>query len=253
MIEYIERSQRQNASASIKPGGKHGRFGECRPAPPLPFHLRRTSLTADGSPPRAAEFGVRPRDRRRSPGGEAAQDIDLAVKAARGPEEACGRRSSRSSAARWWAPGRSPQHLVELAEIEAATEAGQRRQGLNLPFGCDLRYGRLVDQITGQHSICAGRLARLFDAQGGVVGQMSRELPALMAVEDRAALARAAHRVEACRADAARALRLGVGHGGGLPARVLNIVTGDGVPGAALAAHPDVDKVVPPARPRSAS
>ncbi len=146
------------------------------------------------------------------------------------------------------------QHADELAELEALDNGKPIRdaRSVDLPFGCELlRYmGGWSTKITGQSipiSAPGDWHAYSIREPVGVVGQIIPwNFPLLMAVWKIApALATGCTIVlKPAEQTPLSALRLGeLALEAGIPPGVLNVVTGDGSAGAALAAHPDVDKV----------
>jgi phenylacetaldehyde dehydrogenase len=145
-------------------------------------------------------------------------------------------------------------HADELAELEALDNGKPVRdaRAVDLPFGAELlRYmAGWSTKITGQSipiSAPGDWHAYSMREPVGVVGQIIPwNFPLLMAVWKIApALATGCAIVlKPAEQTPLSALRLGeLVMEAGFPPGVLNIVTGDGVAGAALAAHPDVDKV----------
>ncbi|HEV3493126.1 MAG TPA: aldehyde dehydrogenase family protein [Reyranella sp.] len=185
------------------------------------------------------------------------EDIDLAVKAARKAFEE-GPWSKIKPVERgkmvWRLGDLLEKHLVELAEIESLDNGKpvSDAKAVDLPFGCELlRYmGGWSTKITGQSipiSAPGDWHAYSMREPVGVVGQIIPwNFPLLMAVWKIAPALAAGCTIVLKPAEQTplSALRLGeLVMEAGLPPGVINIVTGDGVPGAALAAHPDVDKV----------
>ncbi|HUC18669.1 MAG TPA: aldehyde dehydrogenase family protein [Acetobacteraceae bacterium] len=145
-------------------------------------------------------------------------------------------------------------HADELAEIESLDNGKPIRdaRGVDLPFGCELlRYmGGWSTKITGQSipiSAPGDWHAYSLREPVGVVGQIIPwNFPLLMAVWKIAPALAAGCTVVLKPAEQTplSAIRLGeLILEAGFPAGVVNIVTGDGTAGAAIAAHPDVDKV----------
>jgi phenylacetaldehyde dehydrogenase len=167
MIEYIDgvTTARMRARRLVsEPGGKHGRFGECR----APWRRRSAfiskphKLLIDGwvAPKGGKSFKVFDP----ATGVQIAQvaeggpeDIDLAVKAARKAFEE-GPWSKIKPVERgkmvWRLGDLLEKHLVELAEIESLDNGKpvSDAKAVDLPFGCELlRYmGGWSTKITGQ-------------------------------------------------------------------------------------------------------
>ena len=186
-----------------------------------------------------------------------AADIDLAVKAARRAFEdsAWSRMKPVERGKMVWRLGDVlERHANELAEIESL-DTGKPvsdAKAVDLPFACELlRYmAGWSTKITGQTipiSAPGDWHAYSMREPVGVVGQIIPwNFPLLMAVWKIApALATGCTIVlKPAEQTPLSAIRLGeLIEEAGFPPGVVNIVTGDGMPGAALAAHPDVDKV----------
>ncbi|HWA79377.1 MAG TPA: aldehyde dehydrogenase family protein [Acetobacteraceae bacterium] len=145
-------------------------------------------------------------------------------------------------------------HADELAEIESLDNGKPIRdaRAVDLPFGCELlRYmGGWSTKITGQSipiSAPGDWHAYSLREPVGVVGQIIPwNFPLLMAVWKIAPALAAGCTIVLKPAEQTplSAIRLGeLIVEAGFPAGVVNIITGDGTAGAAIAAHPDVDKV----------
>jgi phenylacetaldehyde dehydrogenase len=145
-------------------------------------------------------------------------------------------------------------HADELAEIESLDNGKPVRdaRAVDLPFASELlRYmGGWSTKITGQSipiSAPGDWHAYSIREPVGVVGQIIPwNFPLLMAVWKIAPALAAGCTIVLKPAEQTplSAIRLGeLVMEAGFPHGVLNVITGDGVPGAALAAHPDVDKV----------
>lgn len=145
-------------------------------------------------------------------------------------------------------------HADELAELEALDNGKPIRdaRAVDIPFGCELlRYmAGWSTKITGQSipiSAPGDWHAYSIREPVGVVGQIIPwNFPLLMAVWKIAPALAAGCTIVLKPAEQTplSAIRLGeLALEAGLPPGVLNTVTGDGTAGAALAAHPDVDKV----------
>jgi phenylacetaldehyde dehydrogenase len=186
-----------------------------------------------------------------------AEDVDLAVKAARRAFED-GPWSKLTPVARgklvWKLGDVLEAHLEEMAELEALDNGKPIRdaRAVDLPFGCELlRYmGGWSTKITGQSipiSAPGDWHAYSMREPVGVVGQIIPwNFPLLMAVWKIAPALAAGCTIVLKPAEQTplTALRLGeLIMEAGFPPGVVNIVTGDGSAGAAIAAHPDVDKV----------
>jgi phenylacetaldehyde dehydrogenase len=186
-----------------------------------------------------------------------AEDIDLAVKAARRAFED-GPWSKIKPVERgkmvWRLGDILEAHADELAELESLDNGKPIRdaRAVDLPFGAELlRYmGGWSTKINGAHiSISAPGDWHAYSMREpvGVVGQIIPwNFPLLMAVWKIAPALAAGCTIVLKPAEQTplTAIRLGeLITEAGFPPGVVNIVTGDGTPGAALAAHPDVDKV----------
>jgi phenylacetaldehyde dehydrogenase len=186
-----------------------------------------------------------------------AEDVDLAVIAARRAFET-GPWPKMSPVERgklvWRLGDVLEAHADELAEIESLDNGKPVRdaRAVDIPFGCELlRYmGGWSTKITGQSipiSAPGDWHAYSIREPIGVVGQIIPwNFPLLMAVWKIApALAVGCTIVlKPAEQTPLSALRLGeLILEAGFPPGVVNIVTGDGTAGAAVAAHPDVDKV----------
>jgi phenylacetaldehyde dehydrogenase len=145
-------------------------------------------------------------------------------------------------------------HAGELAELESLDNGKpiSDARAVDIPFGCELlRYmGGWSTKITGQSipiSAPGDWHAYSIREPVGVVGQIIPwNFPLLMAVWKIAPALAAGCTIVLKPAEQTplTAIRLGeLIMEAGFPAGVANIVTGDGTAGAALAAHPDVDKV----------
>jgi phenylacetaldehyde dehydrogenase len=186
-----------------------------------------------------------------------AADIDLAVKAARhafedGPWSKL--KPTERGKLVWKLGDVLEAHADELAELESLDNGKPIRdaRSVDLPFGCELlRYmGGWSTKITGQHipiSAPGDWHAYSIREPVGVVGQIIPwNFPLLMAVWKIAPALAAGCTIVLKPAEQTplTAIRLGeLITEAGFPPGVVNIVTGDGTAGAALAAHPDVDKV----------
>jgi phenylacetaldehyde dehydrogenase len=199
-----------------------------------------------------------------STGGQIAQvaeggaaDIDAAVKAARQAFEDSewSRMKPTERGKLVWRLGDVLEaHADELAEIESLDNGKPVHDARNvdLPFSCELlRYmAGWSTKITGQSipiSAPGDWHAYTMREPVGVVGQIIPwNFPLMMAVWKIAPALAAGCTIVLKPAEQTplSAIRLGeLIMAAGFPAGVVNIVTGDGTPGAALAAHPDVDKV----------
>ena len=145
-------------------------------------------------------------------------------------------------------------HADELAELEALDNGKpiHDARAVDLPFACELlRYmGGWSTKITGQSipiSAPGDWHAYSIREPVGVVGQIIPwNFPLLMAVWKIAPALAAGCTIVLKPAEQTplSAIRLGeLMQEAGFPPGVLNVITGDGSAGAALAAHPDVDKV----------
>ncbi len=145
-------------------------------------------------------------------------------------------------------------HADELAELESLDNGKPVRDArtVDLPFGCELlRYmGGWSTKICGQQiPISAPGEWHAYSIREpvGVVGQIIPwNFPLLMAVWKIAPALAAGCTIVLKPAEQTplTAIRLGeLIVEAGFPPGVVNIITGDGTAGAALAAHPDVDKV----------
>jgi phenylacetaldehyde dehydrogenase len=145
-------------------------------------------------------------------------------------------------------------HADELAELESLDNGKpiSDARAVDIPFGCELlRYmGGWSTKITGQSiPISAPGEWHAYSIREpvGVVGQIIPwNFPLLMAVWKIAPALAAGCTIVLKPAEQTplTAIRLGeLIMEAGFPVGVVNIVTGDGTAGAALAAHPDVDKV----------
>ncbi len=186
-----------------------------------------------------------------------AADIDLAVKAARkafddGPWSKI--KPTERGKMVWRLADLLEKNLVELAEIESIDNGKpvSDAKHVDLPFSCELlRYmAGWATKITGQSipiSAPGEWHAYTMREPVGVVGQIIPwNFPLMMAVWKIAPALTAGCTIVLKPAEQTplSALRLGeLILEAGFPPGVVNIVTGDGTPGAALAAHPDVDKV----------
>ncbi|HEY0182582.1 MAG TPA: aldehyde dehydrogenase family protein [Rhodopila sp.] len=186
-----------------------------------------------------------------------AEDIDLAVKAARRAFED-GPWSKMKPVERgkivWKLGDVLEAHADELAELESLDNGKpiSDARAVDVPFGAELlRYmGGWSTKINGQHiSISAPGDWHAYSMREpvGVVGQIIPwNFPLLMAVWKIAPALAAGCTIVLKPAEQTplTAIRLGeLITEAGFPPGVVNVVTGDGTPGAALAAHPDVDKV----------
>ncbi|WP_428493327.1 aldehyde dehydrogenase family protein [Rhodopila sp.] len=186
-----------------------------------------------------------------------AQDVDAAVAAARRAFEA-GPWPKMSPVERgkmvWRLGDVLEANADQLAELEAldngkpVTDA----RAIDIPFGCELlRYmGGWSTKITGQSipiSAPGDWHAYSIREPVGVVGQIVPwNFPLLMAVWKIAPALAAGCTIVLKPAEQTplTAIRLGeLIQQAGFPPGVVNIITGDGSAGAAIAAHPDVDKV----------
>ncbi len=186
-----------------------------------------------------------------------AADVDEAVKAARRAFEdgPWARMKPTERGKLVWKLGDVLEaHADELAELEALDNGKPIRdaRAVDIPFGCELlRYmGGWSTKITGQSipiSAPGDWHAYSIREPVGVVGQVIPwNFPLLMAVWKIAPALAAGCTIVLKPAEQTplSAIRLGeLAQEAGLPPGVLNIVTGDGSAGAAIAAHPDVDKV----------
>jgi phenylacetaldehyde dehydrogenase len=208
------------------------------------FIARRHKLLIDGQ-------WVEPKS------GKTFEDIDLAVKAARRAFES-GPWSKLKPVERgklvWKLGDVLEAHADELAELESLDNGKPIRdaRAVDLPFGCELlRYmGGWSTKITGQQipiSAPGDWHAYSMREPVGVVGQIIPwNFPLLMAVWKVAPALAAGCTIVLKPAEQTplTAIRLGeLIVEAGFPPGVVNVVTGDGTAGAALAAHPDVDKV----------
>jgi phenylacetaldehyde dehydrogenase len=145
-------------------------------------------------------------------------------------------------------------HADELAELESLDNGKPIRdaRAVDIPFGCELlRYmGGWSTKITGQSipiSAPGDWHAYSMREPVGVVGQIIPwNFPLLMAVWKIAPALAAGCTIVLKPAEQTplSSIRLGeLIQEAGFPPGVVNIVTGDGTAGAAIAAHPDVDKV----------
>jgi len=186
-----------------------------------------------------------------------AEDVDLAVAAARRAFEdgPWARMKPTERGKLVWRLGDVLEaHADELAELESLDNGKPIRDARNvdLPFACELlRYmGGWSTKITGQQiPISAPGEWHAYSIREpvGVVGQIIPwNFPLLMAVWKVAPALAAGCTIVLKPAEQTplTAIRLGeLIQDAGFPPGVVNIVTGDGTAGAALAAHPDVDKV----------
>jgi phenylacetaldehyde dehydrogenase len=186
-----------------------------------------------------------------------AEDIDAAVMAARRAFESgpwAKMKPTERGKLVWKLGDVLEAHADELAELESLDNGKPIRDARNvdLPFGCELlRYmGGWSTKITGQSipiSAPGDWHAYSIREPVGVVGQIIPwNFPLLMAIWKIApALACGCTIVlKPAEQTPLTAIRLGeLIMEAGFPPGVVNVVTGDGTPGAALAAHPDVDKV----------
>lgn len=186
-----------------------------------------------------------------------AEDVDLAVQAARRAFEdsAWSRMKPTERGKLVWRLGDVLEaHAEELAELEALDNGKPIRdaRAVDIPFGCELlRYmGGWSTKITGQSipmSAPGDWHAYSIREPLGVVGQIIPwNFPLLMAVWKIAPALAAGCTIILKPAEQTplSAIRLGeLVMEAGFPAGVLNVITGDGSAGAAIAAHPDVDKV----------
>ena len=145
-------------------------------------------------------------------------------------------------------------HADELAELESLDNGKPitDARAVDIPFGCELlRYmGGWSTKITGQSipiSAPGDWHAYSMREPVGVVGQIIPwNFPLLMAVWKIAPALAAGCTIVLKPAEQTplSSIRLGeLIQEAGFPPGVVNIVTGDGTAGAAIAAHPDVDKV----------
>jgi phenylacetaldehyde dehydrogenase len=145
-------------------------------------------------------------------------------------------------------------HADELAELESLDNGKpiSDARAVDIPFGCELlRYmGGWSTKITGESipiSAPGDWHAYSIREPVGVVGQIIPwNFPLLMAVWKIAPALAAGCTIVLKPAEQTplSAIRLGeLVQEAGLPAGVVNVITGDGSAGAAIAAHPDVDKV----------
>jgi phenylacetaldehyde dehydrogenase len=186
-----------------------------------------------------------------------AEDVDAAVKAARRAFEAgpwARMRPTERGRLVWKLGDVLEAHAEELAELEALDNGKPIRdaRAVDLPFGCELlRYmGGWSTKITGQSiplSAPGDWHAYSLREPVGVVGQIIPwNFPLLMAVWKIAPALAAGCTIVLKPAEQTplSAIRLGeLIQEAGFPNGVVNIITGDGTAGAAIAAHPDVDKV----------
>ncbi len=187
----------------------------------------------------------------------AAEDIDAAVAAARRAfEDSPWSRLKPTERGRmvWRLADVLEAHADELAEIESLDNGKpiHDARAVDLPFSCELlRYmAGWSTKITGQSipiSAPGDWHAYSMREPVGVVGQIIPwNFPLMMAVWKIAPALAAGCTIVLKPAEQTplSAIRLGeLMEEAGFPPGVLNVITGDGVPGAALAAHPDVDKV----------
>jgi phenylacetaldehyde dehydrogenase len=142
----------------------------------------------------------------------------------------------------------------EFAELEALDNGKPIRdaRSVDVPFSCELlRYmGGWSTKITGEHipiSAPGDWHAYSMREPVGVVGQIIPwNFPLLMAVWKIAPALAAGCTIVLKPAEQTplSAIRLGeLILEAGFPPGVVNVITGDGTAGAAIAAHPDVDKV----------
>jgi phenylacetaldehyde dehydrogenase len=195
-------------------------------------------------------------------------DVDDAVKAARRAFET-GPWSKTSPQDRskliWKLADLLEKHADEIAQLEALDNGKPIRDARNvdLPGSYEiLRYmAGWATKINGETitvSAPGSWHAYTLREPIGVVGQVIPwNFPLMMAAWKIAPALAAGCTIALKPAEQTplSALRLGqLVQGAGFPDGVVNILTGFGeTAGAALAAHPDVDKVASPARPRSAS
>ena len=186
-----------------------------------------------------------------------AADIDLAVKAARKAfeEGPWGKvKPTERGKIVWRLADLLEKHATELAEIESIDNGKPISDAkmVDLPFSCELlRYmAGWATKITGQSiPLSAPGEWHAYSTREpvGVVGQIIPwNFPLMMAVWKIAPALAAGCTIVLKPAEQTplSALRLGeLIMEAGFPPGVVSIVTGDGAPGAALAAHPDVDKV----------
>ncbi len=186
-----------------------------------------------------------------------AADVDAAVKAARRAfEDGPWARMKPTERGKlvWKLGDLLEAHADELAEIESLDNGKPVRdaRAVDLPFGCELlRYmGGWSTKITGQQipiSAPGDWHAYSMREPVGVVGQIIPwNFPLLMAVWKIAPALAAGCTIVLKPAEQTplSALRLGeLIAEAGFPNGVVNIITGDGTAGAAIAAHEDVDKV----------
>jgi phenylacetaldehyde dehydrogenase len=186
-----------------------------------------------------------------------AEDVDAAVAAARRAfeEGAWARMKPTERGKLVWKLGDVLEaHADELAELEALDNGKPIRdaRAVDIPFGCELlRYmAGWSTKITGQSipiSAPGDWHAYSMREPVGVVGQIIPwNFPLLMAVWKIAPALAAGCTIVLKPAEQTplSAIRLGeLIMEAGFPPGVVNIVTGDGTAGAAIAAHPDVDKV----------
>jgi phenylacetaldehyde dehydrogenase len=186
-----------------------------------------------------------------------ARDVDLAVAVARrafedGPWSRL--KPTERGKMVWRLGDLLEQHADELTEIESLDNGKPitDARAVDLPFGCELlRYmGGWSTKITGQQiPISAPGEWHAYSIREpvGVVGQIIPwNFPLLMAVWKIAPALAAGCTIVLKPAEQTplSAIRLGeLVTEAGFPPGVLNVVTGDGSAGAAIAAHPDVDKV----------
>jgi phenylacetaldehyde dehydrogenase len=186
-----------------------------------------------------------------------AEDVDLAVRAARRAfENSTWSRMKPTERGKlvWKLGDMLEAHADEFAELEALDNGKPIRdaRAVDLPFSCELlRYmGGWSTKITGQSipiSAPGDWHAYSLREPIGVVGQIIPwNFPLLMAVWKIAPALAAGCTIVLKPAEQTplSALRLGeLIQAAGFPDGVVNIITGDGTAGAAIAAHPDVDKV----------
>ncbi len=186
-----------------------------------------------------------------------AHDIDAGVKAARKAFEDGSwptMKPTERGKIVWKLADLMEKHATKLAEIESLDNGKpiMDAKNVDLPFSCELlRYmAGWATKITGQSiplSAPGDWHAYSMREPVGVVGQIIPwNFPLMMAAWKIApALAEGCTIVlKPAEQTPLSAIRLGeIIVEAGFPPGVVNIVTGDGAPGAALAAHPDVDKV----------
>jgi phenylacetaldehyde dehydrogenase len=186
-----------------------------------------------------------------------AEDVDVAVAAARRAFEdsAWSRMKPTERGKLVWKLGDLLEaHADELAELESLDNGKpiSDARGVDLPFSCELlRYmGGWSTKITGQSvplSAPGDWHAYTIREPIGVVGQIIPwNFPLMMAVWKIAPALAAGCTIVLKPAEQTplTAIRLGeLIQACGFPIGVVNIITGDGSAGAAIAAHPDADKV----------